>query len=163
MLCPNAIYIEQKTKKPKTIALNKAIVRALTLYAATAAVKEKPIIENICTGKAISRMQAYRIIRAACEALEFKYRVSCHSRIPWRFTRRQRQSLYRYEFLWKYVADKPLCTIPLAQHYITYILQSQAKFSKIFTIVYMCILAIFSIDAITCSIYANHSLYETLI
>ena len=71
--------VELKTKKPKTIALNKAIVRALTLYAATAAAKGKPVIENKRTGKAISRIQAYRLIRAACEALQFKYRVSCHS------------------------------------------------------------------------------------
>jgi len=71
--------IEQKTKKPKTIALNKAIVRALSLYAATAAIKGKPIIQNQRTEKAISRIQAYRLIRAACEALKFKYRVSCHS------------------------------------------------------------------------------------
>jgi len=73
------IITEQKTKKPKTIALNKAIVRALSLHAATAAAKGKPIIENKRTGRAISRIQAYRLIRTACEALEFKFRVSCHS------------------------------------------------------------------------------------
>jgi len=49
------------------------------LYAAIAAVKGKPIIQNQRTEKAISRIQAYRLIRAACEALNFKYRVSCHS------------------------------------------------------------------------------------
>ena len=71
--------IEQKTKKPKTIALGKAIVRALTLCAATAAAKGKVIIENKRTGRAISRVQAYRLIRAASEALGFVERVSCHS------------------------------------------------------------------------------------
>jgi integrase len=30
-------------------------------------------------GKAISRIQAYRIIRNAAEALKFEMRVSCHS------------------------------------------------------------------------------------
>ena len=38
---------ESKTKKPKTIALNKAIVRALSLYAATATAKGKPVIERL--------------------------------------------------------------------------------------------------------------------
>ena len=71
--------IEGKTKKSKTIALNKAIVRALSLYAATAATKGKPIIANERTGKAISRVQAYRLVRAASEALQFEERASCHS------------------------------------------------------------------------------------
>ena len=70
--------IEHKTKKPKTIALNKAIIRALSLYATSAAAKGKPIIENKRTGRAITRVQAYRLIRAASEALGFE-RVSCHS------------------------------------------------------------------------------------
>ena len=69
---------ENKTQKPKTIALNKAVIRALTMLAATAAARGKPIIENKRTGKAISRVQAYRLIRAASEALGFE-RVSCHS------------------------------------------------------------------------------------
>jgi len=34
---------------------------------------------NEQTGKAISRIQAYRIIRAAAEALRLPNRVSCHS------------------------------------------------------------------------------------
>ena len=76
----NFIHIvESKTKKPKTIALNQAIVRALTLHAATAAVKGKAIFENNRTGKAISRTQAYRLIRAASETLLFEEHVSCHS------------------------------------------------------------------------------------
>ena len=70
---------ESKTKKSKTIALNKAIVRALTLYAVTAAAKGKTIFENKQTGKPISRVQAYRLIRAASETLGFGERVSCHS------------------------------------------------------------------------------------
>jgi len=73
------VMIEGKTKKPKTIALHKAIIRALSLYAAIAAAKGKPIIENQRTGKAISRVQAYRLIRAASEALDFEEHISCHS------------------------------------------------------------------------------------
>ncbi|MCL2086239.1 MAG: tyrosine-type recombinase/integrase [Oscillospiraceae bacterium] len=36
-------------------------------------------MENKRTGKATSRVQAYRIIRAAAEALAFESRVSSHS------------------------------------------------------------------------------------
>jgi len=71
--------IEKKTRKPKTIALNKAVIDALTMYAASAAAYGHFIIENVKTGKAISRIQAYRLIRAAGEALGFRCRVSCHS------------------------------------------------------------------------------------
>ena len=71
--------VEKKTRKPKMIALNKAIVNALTLYAKTSAVRGNFIIENSRTKKAISRIQAYRLIRTASEALEFRQRVSCHS------------------------------------------------------------------------------------
>ena len=76
---PSIDLIEKKTRKAKTIALNKAAVNALTLYAQTAAVPGHFLIENRQTGKAISRIQAYRIIRAGSEALGFQNRVSCHS------------------------------------------------------------------------------------
>jgi len=69
---------EKKTGKSKTIALNVGIIKALTLYSRVA----KPgafIIESKRTRKAISRIQAYRLIRAAADALEFKNNVSCHS------------------------------------------------------------------------------------
>lgn len=71
--------VEKKTGKSKTIALHKSVVSALTLYGATAAVRGCTIILNPRTGKAISRVQAYRLIRAASEELSFKHRVSCHS------------------------------------------------------------------------------------
>ena len=71
--------IEKKTNKSKIIALNTAAVGALKTYAASAARHEQYIIENPRTGKAISRIQAYRVIRAAAEALKFQNRVSCHS------------------------------------------------------------------------------------
>jgi integrase len=69
---------EKKTGKQKTIALNSRIKQALALYVYAA----KPgvnIIINERTHRAISRIQAYRLIRAAAEALKFAARVSCHS------------------------------------------------------------------------------------
>jgi len=74
------IYIfEKKTRKSKTIALNKTAVAALTKYAAGRARRGRFLIENARTERAISRIQAYRLIRAAGEALSFDERVSCHS------------------------------------------------------------------------------------
>ena len=74
------IYIfEKKTRKSKTIALNKTAVAALTKYAVTNARRGRFLIENTRTERAISRIQAYRLIRAAGEALSFEERVSCHS------------------------------------------------------------------------------------
>jgi integrase len=70
---------EKKTGKTKIIALNKGAIRALGLYAAQAASRGGFLINNARTGKAISRIQAYRIIRAAAEALRLSCRVSCHS------------------------------------------------------------------------------------
>ena len=69
--------IEKKTGKSKSIALNKTIVAALSLYVRTA-VRGEYLIKSR-KGGAISRIQAYRIIRAAAEALGFRSRVSCHS------------------------------------------------------------------------------------
>ena len=71
--------IEGKTHKVKTIALNNAAVTALALLAALAAQEGCFIIENTKTKRAISRIQAYRLIRDAAEALRFQNRVSCHS------------------------------------------------------------------------------------
>jgi integrase len=75
----NVILTEKKTGKTKTVALNKEAIRALALYAAQAAKPGSFLIENGRTGKAISRIQAYRIVRTAAEALRFQNRVSCHS------------------------------------------------------------------------------------
>ena len=71
---------EKKTGKTKQVALHKAAAKALALYA----LEKKPlpatfVFENRITGNAISRVQAYRIIRAAAEALKLSMRVSCHS------------------------------------------------------------------------------------
>ena len=70
---------EKKTHKAKTIALNNKAVKALALLAVHSAQKGHFLIENPQTKKAISRIQAYRIIRSAAEALRFQSRVSCHS------------------------------------------------------------------------------------
>jgi integrase len=70
---------EKKTGKAKIVALNERAVRALTLYAAKAAGPGRFLMENKRTGNAISRIQAYRLIRAAAEILQFQCRVSCHS------------------------------------------------------------------------------------
>ncbi|MDR1328599.1 MAG: tyrosine-type recombinase/integrase [Oscillospiraceae bacterium] len=70
---------EKKTGKSRTVALNDRIRSALALYA-PAAKHGKALIESRKgTGRAISRIQAYRLIRAAAEALGFVARVSCHS------------------------------------------------------------------------------------
>jgi integrase len=70
---------EKKTRKAKTFALNKDAVRALTMFAMQSARQGAFLIENTQTKKAISRIQAYRIIRAAAESLQLPTRVSCHS------------------------------------------------------------------------------------
>ena len=71
--------VESKTKKPKTLALHDDAVKALKMLAAEKAAPGRFVIENAKTGKAISRVQAYRIIRAASDKLKFKKPVSCHS------------------------------------------------------------------------------------
>ena len=71
--------VEKKTRKAKIIALNKAVVKALALFASRNARSGRFLIENPRTRRAISRIQAYRLIRGAAEALRFQTRVSCHS------------------------------------------------------------------------------------
>jgi len=70
---------EKKTHKTKIIKLNSKIIFALNLYFKVSAKPDRPLFVNTRTGKAISRIQAYRIIRAAAEALALHMRVSCHS------------------------------------------------------------------------------------
>ena len=71
--------VEKKTKKSKTIALNNKVVVALTLLSEKNAESGRFLIENPNLKKAISRIQAYRIIRAAAEQVALTSRVSCHS------------------------------------------------------------------------------------
>ena len=70
--------IEKKTKKSKTIALNKNIINALSVCFPSAR-PNTALIRNPQTNKALSRVQAYRIIRSAAENLDLSQRVSCHS------------------------------------------------------------------------------------
>jgi integrase len=75
----NITLTEKKTGKTKIIALNKRAAATLAAYAKHAATPGGFIIANPKTGKAICRVQAYRIIRSAAETLNIPGRVSCHS------------------------------------------------------------------------------------
>jgi integrase len=70
--------IERKTKKTKTIALNKQIIKALRLYLPY---KRGAYIfaSNRKNGKPISRVQAWRIIKAAVLAVGIAGKIACHS------------------------------------------------------------------------------------
>ncbi|MDR0818596.1 MAG: tyrosine-type recombinase/integrase [Oscillospiraceae bacterium] len=71
--------VEQKTKKPKIVAMNKDAIAALELFATSSKLNPtSALFESRKTGRAISRIQAYRIIHTAADALELG-RVSCHS------------------------------------------------------------------------------------
>ena len=69
---------ERKTGKSKIIALNKNVITALKLYFPY---KRGVFIfaNNRKNAAAISRVQAYRIVRAAADAIKAAARVSCHS------------------------------------------------------------------------------------
>ena len=69
---------EKKTGKTKTIALHKNIHTILAACLPTA-IPGRPLICNKYTNKPISRVQAYRLIRAAAESLGFSCSISCHS------------------------------------------------------------------------------------
>ena len=73
------IITEKKTGKSKMFALNSEVVRALKLFSSLNARAGVFLFENMLTKQAISRIQAYRIIRAAADSLNFPNRVSCHS------------------------------------------------------------------------------------
>lgn len=69
---------EKKTKKPKTIALNRQILGALRqLYLHRRG--EFIFANNRKDAKAISRVQAWRIIRAAVSAIGVDGKIACHS------------------------------------------------------------------------------------
>ena len=69
---------EQKTGKTKTIALNKQVIRALCLYFPYKR-GDFIFVSNRRDGKAISRVQAWRIIHAAAEAVHLTGKIACHS------------------------------------------------------------------------------------
>ena len=70
---------EKKTGKTKILTLNKRAIEALTAYQVDAVEGGVIFISRNGFNKAISRQQAYRIIKAGAEALAFAFRVSCHS------------------------------------------------------------------------------------
>ena len=75
----DTVYIvEKKTRKSKIVALHKEALSALTLLARHARAGAF-LIENPRTKRAISRIQAYRLLRDAARALALQIRVSCHS------------------------------------------------------------------------------------
>jgi integrase len=76
-VCESIFIVEKKTGKSKTVVLNRTIAAALSLCVRMA--RRGEYIIKSRKGGAISRIQAYRIIRAAAEALGFHPRVSCHS------------------------------------------------------------------------------------
>lgn len=69
---------EKKTGKTKTIALNRQILGALRLCLPHRR-SEFIFASNRKSGKAISRVQAWRIIREAVTAVGINGKVSCHS------------------------------------------------------------------------------------
>ena len=69
--------IEGKTRKMKRFPLNKKIIAALKRIVHVA--KSGDPLFKSRKGGAIGRVQAYRIIKTAAEALKFSFRVSCHS------------------------------------------------------------------------------------
>lgn len=72
------VLTESKTNKPKTIALNQQALRALRLYHPGR--KGTYIFaSNRRHQKAISRVQAWRIIQAAALAVKAVGRIACHS------------------------------------------------------------------------------------
>lgn len=75
---PHITVTEHKTGKTKTIALNKRALDALRIYFAHRR-GEFIFINNRKNGKAISRVQAWRIIHGAVLAVGIMGKVACHS------------------------------------------------------------------------------------
>ena len=76
---PSITIVEQKTQKPTTVALNDSSLKALAKFAPGVAKPGRFLLESPRTGRAISRVQAYRLLRAAGEALKLPVRVTCHT------------------------------------------------------------------------------------
>ena len=69
---------EKKTGKTKNIALNKQIIGALRLYF-PARRGEFIFASNRRDGRAISRIQAWRIVHAAAKSIGITGKIACHS------------------------------------------------------------------------------------
>ena len=69
--------VEQKTGKPKTIAFNKQVLRALRFCYAKR--RGRFIFASNRGDQAISRVQAWRIVQAAVEVVGIAGKISCHS------------------------------------------------------------------------------------
>ena len=72
------ILTEEKTGKPQVIALNPKAVEALRLYLPHRR-GEYIFVSNRKDEKAISRVQAWRIIHIAAEAIKAVGNITCHS------------------------------------------------------------------------------------
>jgi integrase len=71
--------IERKTGKSKIVALHKKVLRALMLLISWQEIAPGgAVFESRKTRQAIGRVQAYRIVKTAADALQIG-RVSCHS------------------------------------------------------------------------------------
>lgn len=78
MFRTHVTVIEQKTGKAKMIALNKQALHALQLYFPNRR-GEFVFASNRKNGKAISRVQAWRIIHGAVLAVGVAGKIACHS------------------------------------------------------------------------------------
>ena len=74
----NLDITEEKTNKSKIVALHKNVINALTAYSYAAA-PGMPLIINPDSGEAISRIQAYRLVRDAGIGINLDMRISCHT------------------------------------------------------------------------------------
>ena len=70
---------ERKTGKQKTIALSRQAIHALRMYYPRRRSGGFIFAGNRRDGSAVSRVQAWRIIRAAVAAVGIAGKVSCHS------------------------------------------------------------------------------------
>lgn len=75
---PHVSITEKKTGKTKTIALNKQIIKALRLYFPYRR-SAYLFANNRKDGHAICRVQAWRIVREAAEAVGVQGKIACHS------------------------------------------------------------------------------------
>ena len=70
--------VEGKTKKNKTVVFHKNLINALKAYMPESQ-PGQPLVLNKLTGKAISRVQAHRLISEAAKSVGIEENVSCHS------------------------------------------------------------------------------------